>query len=318
MSEEKKRAVVALGGNAIIQQDQEGTYEEQMLNVRETTEVLGDMILSGDYQFVITHGNGPQVGAILLQNEAGESEGVPALPMDACGAQSQGLIGYMIQQCLGDIFREADREDISVATVVTQTIVDKNDSAFENPSKPVGPFYEEREAKKLAEEKDWTVINDAGRGWRRVVPSPDPEDLAESGPIKELLGTGIVPIVSGGGGIPVVREGDNLKGVEAVIDKDLAAEKVAETVDADSLVILTDVNGVAINYNEPDEEWLDEISVKEAKKYMKEGHFSEGSMKPKVLAGIRFIESGGKEAIISSLDKAKEAFEGESGTRIIK
>lgn len=316
MVKEKKKVVIALGGNAILQQDQDGTYEEQLDNVQGTADVIGDMVLSGKFKVAVTHGNGPQVGAILLQNDAGESEGVPAMPMDVCGAQSQGMIGYMMQQCLGKVFQESDRPDIPVATVITQTVVDEDDPAFENPSKPVGPFYKKSEAQQLAEEKDWTVIDDAGRGWRRIVPSPDPKGLAEEEAIKSLYDSGTVPIVSGGGGIPVVKKDSGYKGREAVIDKDLAAERVAEAVDAEILIILTDVNGAAINYGEPDEEWLKEVKLDEMKRYFEEGHFSEGSMKPKVKSAIRFLESGGERAIIASLNEAAEAVRGETGTVI--
>jgi carbamate kinase len=224
----------------------------------------------------------------------------------------------MIQQSLRDIFAEGGQPDIPIATVVTQVIVDKNDSAFKNPTKPVGLFYTEEVAKKLAKEKNWTVISDAGRGWRRVVPSPDPRDIAEKEAIRAMIDAHVVPIVSGGGGIPVVEENGKLKGVEAVIDKDLAGERVAEAVDADVLLILTDVNGAAINYKKPDEKWLRKITVTEAKKYLQEGQFAKGSMGPKMLAAIRFIEWGGKQAIITSLDKAYDAIEGKTGTEIVK
>jgi carbamate kinase len=311
--------VAALGGNAILQPGQKGTYEEQLANVKKTAKHLANMIMSKKYQVIITHGNGPQVGAILLQNDAGYAAfNVPAMPMDVCGAESQGLIGYMIQQSLREIFVEGGRPDIPVATVVTQVIVDRNDPAFENPTKPVGPFYTEEVAKKLAKEKNWTVISDAGRGWRRVVPSPDPKDIAEKEAIRAMIDAHVVPIVSGGGGIPVVEENGKLKGVEAVIDKDLAGERVAEAVDADVLLILTDVNGAAINYRKPDEKWLRKITVAEAKKYMREGQFAKGSMEPKMLAAIRFIEWGGKRAIITSLDKAHDAIESKTGTEIVK
>ncbi len=315
----KIRIVAALGGNAILQPGQKGTYEEQLANVKKTAKHLANMVMSKKYQVIITHGNGPQVGAILLQNDAGQAAfNVPAMPMDVCGAESQGLIGYMIQQSLRDIFVEGGRLEIPIATVVTQVIVDKNDPAFKNPSKPVGPFYTEEVAKKLAKEKNWTVISDAGRGWRRVVPSPDPKDIAEKEAIRAMIDAHVVPIVSGGGGIPVVEEKGRLRGVEAVIDKDLAGERVAEAVDADVLLILTDVNGAAINYRKPDEKWLRKITVAEAKKYMQEGQFAKGSMGPKMLAAIRFIEWGGKRAIITSLDKAYDAIESKTGTEIVK
>jgi len=315
----KMRIVAALGGNAILQPGQKGTYEEQLVNIKKTAKHLANMIMSKKYQVIITHGNGPQVGAILLQNDAGQATfNVPAMPMDVCGAESQGLIGYMIQQSLREIFIEGERPDIPVATVVTQVIVDKNDPAFKNPTKPVGPFYTEEVAKKLAKEKNWTVISDAGRGWRRVVPSPDPKDIAEKEAIRAMIDAHVVPIVSGGGGIPVIEENGKLKGVEAVIDKDLAGERVAEAVDADVLLILTDVNGAAINYKKSDEKWLRKITVAEAKKYLQEGQFAKGSMGPKMLAAIRFIEWGGKRAIITSLDKAYDAIEGKAGTEVVK
>ena len=315
----KIRIVAALGGNAILQPGQKGTYEEQLANVKKTAKHLANMIMSKKYLVIITHGNGPQVGAILLQNDAGQAAfNVPAMPMDVCGAESQGLIGYMIQQSLRDIFVEGGQPEIPVATVVTQVIVDRNDPAFKNPTKPVGPFYTEEAAKKLAKEKNWAVISDAGRGWRRVVPSPDPRDIAEKEAIRAMIDAHVVPIVSGGGGIPVVEENGKLRGVEAVIDKDLAGERVAEAVDADVLLILTDVNGAAINYRKPDEKWLRKITVAEAKKYLQEGQFAKGSMGPKMLAAIRFIEWGGKRAIITSLDKAYDAIEGKTGTEIVK
>jgi len=315
----KIRIVAALGGNAILQLGQKGTYEEQLANIKKTAKHLANMIMSKKYQVIITHGNGPQVGAILLQNDAGQATfNVPAMPMDVCGAESQGLIGYMIQQSLRDIFAEGGRPDIPVATVVTQVIVDKNDPAFKNPTKPVGPFYTEEVAKKLAKEKNWMVISDAGRGWRRVVPSPDPKNIAEKVAIRAMIDAHVVPIVSGGGGIPVIEENSKLKGVEAVIDKDLAGERVAEAVDADVFLILTDISGAAINYRKPDEKWLRKITVAEAKKYLQEGQFAKGSMEPKMLAAIRFIEWGGKRAIITSLDKAHDAIEGKTGTEIVK
>jgi len=311
----RKRVVIALGGNAILQRGQKGTYEEQMGNVRKTAKQIADIILGNEYEVVITHGNGPQVGTILLQQDAGEHvHGIPAQPMDVCGAMSQGQIGYMIQQAL---VNELKKRGITkpVATVVTQTIVDKNDPAFQHPSKPVGPFYDEETAKKLAKEKGWVVIEDAGRGWRRVVPSPDPKGHVEAPIIQDLVEKGFIVIASGGG-IPVIEENGELKGVEAVIDKDLAGEKLAEEVDADVLMILTDVNGAAINYGKPDEQWLGEVKVNELKKYYEDGHFKKGSMGPKVLAAIRFVEWGGERAVIAALDKAVEALEGKTGTQV--
>ncbi|NJE46669.1 carbamate kinase [Thermococcus sp. GR7] len=313
-----KRVVIALGGNAILQRGQKGTYEEQMTNVMKTAKQIVDIILDGDYEVVITHGNGPQIGALLLHMDAGQQiHGIPAQPMDVAGAMTQGQIGYMIQQAIRNELKRRGVER-PVATIVTQTLVDKNDPAFQNPSKPVGPFYDEETAKKLAREKGWTVIEDSGRGWRRVVPSPDPIGHVETPVIRELVEKGFIVIASGGGGVPVVEEDGMLKGVEAVIDKDLAGEKLAEEVNADIFMILTDVNGAAINYGKPDEKWLGRVTVEELRRYYEEGHFKKGSMGPKVLAAIRFVEWGGERAVIAALDKAVEALEGKTGTQVIK
>ncbi|WP_297507972.1 carbamate kinase [Thermococcus sp.] len=310
-----KRVVIALGGNAILQRGQKGTYEEQMENVRKTAKQIAEIVERG-YEVVITHGNGPQVGALLLHMDAGQQlYGIPAQPMDVAGAMTQGQIGYMIGQALINELRQRGIER-PVATVVTQTIVDKNDPAFQNPSKPVGPFYDEETAKRLAKEKGWTVIEDAGRGWRRVVPSPDPKGHVEAPVIVDLVEKGFIVIASGGGGVPVVEENGQLRGVEAVIDKDLAGEKLAEEVKADIFMILTDVNGAAINYGKPNERWLGEVTAEELRRYYQEGHFKKGSMGPKVLAVIRFVEWGGERAIIASLEKAVEALEGKTGTQV--
>ncbi|NJE29966.1 carbamate kinase [Thermococcus sp. 18S1] len=313
-----KRVVIALGGNAILQRGQKGTYEEQMANVMKTARQIVDIILDGDYEVVITHGNGPQVGALLLHMDAGQAaHGIPAQPMDVAGAMTQGQIGYMIQQAIRN---ELKRRGIDrpVATIVTQTIVDKDDPAFQHPSKPVGPFYDEETAKKLAEEKGWVVVEDSGRGWRRVVPSPDPKGHVEAPVIVDLVEKGFIVITSGGGGVPVIEEDGQLKGVEAVIDKDLAGERLAEEVNADIFMILTDVNGAAINFGKPDERWLGEVTVEELRKYYEEGHFKKGSMGPKVLAAMRFVEWGGERAVIAALDRAVEALEGKTGTQVIK
>jgi len=317
MTVEKQLVVVALGGNAILQPGQRGTFDEQMLNVHTTCVQLAQMIESGKYKVVVTHGNGPQVGNLLLQNEAGKEVAAP-MPLFVCGAESQGMIGLMIQQNLGNLLAEAGKGDIPIATIVTQVVVDKEDQAFVNPTKPVGPFYSEAEAKALESQKGYNVREDAGRGWRRVVPSPDPIAIHEKVAIRQLVDARSIVIASGGGGIPVVKEDGKLKGVDAVIDKDLAGERLAVDVGAPIFMVLTDVDSVRLNYNTPDEVALSQITVAEAKKYAEEGHFAKGSMGPKVRAAIRFVEAGGEKSVITSLDKAFDALEGRAGTTIIK
>ena len=317
MDSGRKTVVVALGGNAIIQPGQKGTFEEQMINVHVTCEQLAQMVKSGDYRVVVTHGNGPQVGNLLLQNEAGKDVAAP-MPLFALGAQSQGFIGLMIQQNLGNLLAEQGNGDIPVATIVTQVVVDKDDPAFANPTKPVGPFYSEEEAKALEADKGYNIREDAGRGWRRVVPSPDPIEINEKSAIRLLVEAKSLVIASGGGGIPVMRENGKLVGVDAVIDKDLAGERLAVDVGASIFMVLTDVDSVRLNYNTPDEKALSSITVDEAKKYAEEGHFAKGSMEPKVRAAVRFVEAGGEKAIITSLDQAVAALEGNAGTTITK
>jgi len=315
MNQQKQLTVVALGGNAILQPGQEGSFEEQMKNVRVTCEQLAEMVVSGEYKVVITHGNGPQVGNILLQNETAKSVAAP-MPLFVCGAESQGLIGFMIQQNLMNLLAERGMPQVPVATVVTQVIVGRDDPAFAHPTKPVGPFYKEEEAKALEREKGYHVREDAGRGWRRVVPSPDPIAIAEKEAIRKLVEARAIVIASGGGGIPVVREESGLRGVDAVIDKDLAGERLAADVGASIFMILTDVDQVKLNYKTPEEKGVSRMTLAEAKRYHAEGHFAKGSMEPKVRAAIRFIEAGGKRAIITSLHRALDALEGHAGTTI--
>jgi carbamate kinase len=315
MTNEKKVTVIALGGNAILQPGQRGTFDEQMANVKTTCEQLTQMVESGKYKIIITHGNGPQVGNILLQNETAKEVAAP-MPLYVCGAESQGLIGYMMQQTLHNLLSEKGKGNIPIATVVTQVVVDKDDQAFQNPTKPVGPFYSEEEAKKLQSEKGYHIKEDAGRGWRRVVPSPDPIEIFEKEAIRQLVEARSIVIASGGGGIPVVKEGEKLVGVDAVIDKDLAGERLAVDVEAKIFLILTDVDEVKLNYKTPQERGISHMTVEEAKRYREEGHFAKGSMEPKVRAAIRFIEAGGEKAIITSLDKAVDALEGNAGTTI--
>ncbi|MFN3346226.1 MAG: carbamate kinase [Candidatus Bipolaricaulaceae bacterium] len=312
-----KTVVVALGGNALLQVGQKGTFEEQMQNVYNAAEQLAELVLSGKWRLVITHGNGPQVGNILLQNEAGKHL-VPPMPMDVCGAESQGMIGYMIQQALHNTLAKRGRPDIPVVTLVTQVLVDKNDPAFQNPTKPVGPFYAKEEALRLKEEKGWQVVEDAGRGWRRVVPSPDPKAIVEREAIRILVEHGAIVVASGGGGIPVIKEDGAYRGVEAVIDKDLAGERLAEDVGAQVFLILTDVDRVRLNFRKPNEVVVERMTVSEAKRYLAEGHFAKGSMEPKVKACVRFVEAGGELAVIASLPQASAALEGRAGTQIVR
>ena len=307
-----KRVVVALGGNAILQPKQAGTSEIQLENVRNTCTQLADLITQG-YQLIITHGNGPQVGNILLQNEEAKSV-VPPMPLDICGSQTQGFIGYMIQQSMKNLLPQRN-----VGTVVTQVLVDINDTAFQNPTKPIGSFYTQEEADKLRAEKGYAMVEDSGRGWRRVVPSPDPKTIIEKELVLALLEKDFIVIAAGGGGVPVVSDANGLlTGVEAVIDKDLAGQRLAMDVDADVLMILTDVQAVAINWGKPDQLFLGRLSVDEARKLMAEGHFKAGSMGPKVEAAVRFVEQGGEMSVIASLNNAADALAGKAGTIITK
>jgi len=310
-----RTVVVALGGNAILQPGQKGTFEEQTENVRKTAKQIALIISQGE-RVVITHGNGPQVGNILIQNEAARDK-VPSMPMDICGAESQGMIGYMMQMYIKNALEELGL-DLPVVSLITQTLVSKDDPAFSNPTKPVGPFYDERWAREREAKYGEKWIEDSGRGWRRVVPSPDPKEIVEAASIKALVQSGHVVISTGGGGIPVVCDDNGmLRGVEAVIDKDLGAERLASQVGADVLMILTDVMGAAVNYGTPSEKWLGKVSLDQMKEYEKAEHFKKGSMGPKVRALIRFLEHGGKEGIIASLDRAVEALHGEAGTRVV-
>ncbi|HDD57388.1 MAG TPA: carbamate kinase [Thermoplasmatales archaeon] len=309
-----KRAVIALGGNALIKPGQKGTIYEQFANTRETVKSIVKIIKDG-WDVVLTHGNGPQVGAILLQNQAGRDL-VPPMPLGICVAESQGLIGYMIQQCLSNALRkEGINKD--VVTIVTQVLVDDKDPAFENPTKPIGPYFNEDQALKLL--KDGYQMTKQKNGWRIVVPSPDPKAIIEANIIKTLLDDGIIVIAAGGGGMPVVeRKGWGLDGREAVVDKDLSAERLAEAIGADVLLILTDVPYVYLNYGSEDQEPLRQVNLEEIKKFYEDGHFPAGSMGPKILAAIRFLENGGERAIIADIDHAWEALKGETGTHITK
>lgn len=310
-----KKLVIALGGNALQEAGKPATAQAQLEVVEKTSEYIADIVERG-YEVIVAHGNGPQVGRIVIQNEVA-SAATPAMPFDVCGAMSQGMIGYHIQQGLSKVLRHRGINK-NVVTVVTQVVVDKDDPKFKAPSKPIGPFYTEEEAKAIAAEKGYTMKEDAGRGWRRVVASPLPVEIVELDAVKTLNDAGFVVVTVGGGGIPVIRnDAGDLEGVAAVIDKDLASEKLARDMDADALVILTAVEKVSINFKKPDQKDLDRMSAAEAKQYIKEGHFAPGSMLPKIEAALNFVESKpGRIAIITSLDKAADAIEGRAGTTI--
>ena len=310
----KKRAVIALGGNALVKEGQKGTIYEQFSNTRKSAKSIVQMIKNG-WDVVITHGNGPQVGAILLQNKEAKNI-TPSMPLGICVAESEGLIGYMIQQCLSNTLKR-EHIDKSVIALITQVIVDEDDPSLSHPTKPIGPYYTEDEAKQM--EKDGIKMIKQPRGWRMVVPSPDPQRIVESHIIRQMLDDGIIVIASGGGGMPVVeKEGWGLTGLEAVVDKDLASERLAEAIDADLLLILTEVEKVFLNFGTPDQKALDKVTLNELKKYYKEGQFPEGSMAPKILSAIRFLEAGGRKVIISHIDKGWEAVQEKTGTHIVK
>lgn len=309
-----EKIVIALGGNALQSGKSEATAEAQLEVVKKTCEYIADISCKG-YEIGLVHGNGPQVGRILLASETAKDV-TPAMPFDVCGAMSQGYIGYHLQQALKYALSKKGR-NIPVLTVATQMVVEKSDKAFQNPTKPIGPFYSEAEAKALETEKGYTMKEDAGRGFRRVVASPLPRKIVEIDAVKKLWDTSIV-ISCGGGGIPVVENADgSMEGVAAVIDKDFAAELLAEQVEADVLMILTEVEKVAVNFNKPDQKDLDSLNLEDAVKYIEEGQFAPGSMLPKVEAAMKFVRAyPNKRAIITSLDKAIEALEGKTGTVI--
>ena len=309
-----EKIVVALGGNALQSGKAEPTAEAQLQVVRNTCERIADISEMG-YEVAVVHGNGPQVGHILLASETAKDV-TPAMPFDVCGAMSQGYIGYHLQQALKYALNKRN-QDIPVVTIATQMVVEPNDPGFKNPTKPIGPFYSEEEAKALQEEKGYAMKEDAGRGWRRVVASPIPRKIVEIDAIKKLWDSTIV-ISCGGGGIPVIENADgSLEGTAAVIDKDFAAELLAEQVDADVLMILTEVEKVAINFNKPDQQDLDHMTLLDGVKYIEEGQFPAGSMLPKVESCIEYVEhTENGRALITSLEKAKEALQGLTGTVI--
>lgn len=308
-----KKIVIALGGNALG-----NTPGEQIEAVKQTAKSLVDLVVKGN-KIIVGHGNGPQVGMINLAMETAHQTDakIPAMPFPECGAMSQGYIGYHLQNALRNEFDSINKKDIPVATVVSQVVVAKEDPAFENPTKPIGSFYTQEEAEKIAVQKGYQFKEDAGRGYRRVVASPKPVDIVEKDSIMALYDAGTVVIAGGGGGIPVIHEDDQYQGVPAVIDKDFTAAKLAELVDADVLVVLTAVDQVAINFGKEDETWLDTMSLDECKKHIEDEQFAPGSMLPKVEAAMSFVQSKpGRKALITSLEKADDALDRKTGTWI--
>lgn len=315
---EKKLAVIAIGGNSLIADKEHQTVADQYSAICTTAKHIVDLIEEG-FTVVVTHGNGPQVGFILRRSEiAHESTGMHSVPLVSCGADTQGAIGYQIQQAMDNEFKSRGL-DKSAVTIVTQVAVDRNDQAFTNPSKPIGTFYTEDQIETIRKEHpDWDMVSDAGRGYRRVVPSPRPKEIVEKGAINTLLESGLNVIAVGGGGIPVVKEDNGYVGVDAVIDKDFATSLLAAELKADLLIISTGVPQVALNFNTPEEKRLKDVSLDEVKGYMDEGHFAPGSMLPKIQAVVSFLEKGGKKAIITDPEHIKAAVAGETGTHITK
>lgn len=313
--QKKGLAVVAVGGNALIQDKDHQSVQDQYNAAVKTIKHIANMIADG-WDVVVTHGNGPQVGFILRRSEIAAGE-LHEVPLDYCGADTQGSIGYMFQQALYNEFRERGIQK-QAATVITQTIVDSKDPAFENPTKPIGSFMDAQLAMEKKEKEGWVVVEDAGRGWRRVVPSPIPQVIVEADAIRSLIDNGFVVVAVGGGGIPVMEnENGDLIGVEAVIDKDFGSAILASMIDADLFLISTAVEKVAVNFNKPDQKWLDEITVAEAEAYIEEGQFAKGSMLPKIQAILKYMSSGGKKALITDPEHIKDALDGKTGTWIL-
>jgi carbamate kinase len=307
------RILVALGGNAIQGQETEGTAEEQFDNVRRVCRLLVAIIQMG-HKVTITHGNGPQVGDILLREELAKGT-LPPMPMDICSAESQGMIGYMIQQSLRNELRKVGL-DMPVATLLTETVVDANDPAFKNPTKPVGPFYTASEAARLKEENGWSLVNDSERGYRRAVPSPTPLSIVQGETIRALISLGAIVIAAGGGGVPVTL-GDESRGADGVIDKDLCAAVLGKVINADVLLLLTGVENVFLDYGNPRQRPVDRMSVQECRRFLGEGQFPAGSMGPKIESAVSFLEAGGSRVIITSVEMALEALAGSAGTTIV-
>jgi carbamate kinase len=316
MTDRPKLAVVAVGGNALISDKDHLSIADQFVQAGVTARHIADMIEAG-WNVIVTHGNGPQMGFILRRSELSVHEVAP-VPMDYAGADLQGAIGYMFVKAFRNEFRRRGLQRQPVA-VVTETLVDPDDPAFKDPTKPIGSHMEEGRAKELAAKQGWTVKEDAGRGWRRVVPSPAPKKIVDLDVVRTLVDAGYVVIGCGGGGIPVVEDGDrNLRGVEAVIDKDLASSLLARTIGADLFMVSTGVERVAIHFNQPNQRWLDKITVSDAERYYAEDQFDKGSMGPKIRALIDYLEAGGKEGLITNPENIGRALSGETGTRIVR
>ena len=316
---DKKVAVVAIGGNSLIRDPKRVTVEDQEDALRETARHVVDMVAAG-WDVAIGHGNGPQVGFILRRSEiAAKTEGMHEVPLDVCGADSQGAIGYEFQQAMqNELYQRGIKKN--VCTVITQVLVDKDDPAFKNPSKPIGGFMDEADARRREKEMGWSVVEDAGRGWRRVVPSPLPKEIVEFDSVKTLIDAGVIVITVGGGGIPVIDAGNGeYRGTAAVIDKDFASSLLARAIHSDLFLIATAVEKVAINYGKQDQKWLDRLTLAEAKQFLAEGtHFAKGSMAPKIQAIIWYLENGGKEALITNPENIGRALRGETGTWIVQ
>ncbi|MDP4127215.1 MAG: carbamate kinase [Bacillota bacterium] len=311
---QKKIAVVAFGGNALLPETQNGSFEEQQANADAASEAILGIACSG-YEVILVHGNGPQVGQLLVQNEESAAK-IPMLPLDACVAATQGTIGFILTTALRQTIKRLGIDKDTV-TVLTNVAVDPADQAFQNPTKPIGAFMSAERAQEMKENKGWKVVEDSGRGYRRVVPSPKPRRIMESKAIRDLAQAGYIVMACGGGGIPVAKVNDRFTGLEAVIDKDLASSLLAAEVSADLYIVLTGVPQVAINFGKPNMQFLERITVSEAEKYMSEGHFPSGSMGPKISAALKFISDSGKEVLITSAEKLEAALQGQSGTYIV-
>lgn len=311
---DKSLTIISIGGNTLIRQGEKGAIDEQFAHTEECASYIARLAARGG-KVVVTHGNGPIVGNIVIRNEAAKAI-IPPMPLYICNADSEGGIGFMIQQSLYNQFKKLNIKR-NVATIVTQVVVDKNDAAFSNPTKPIGPFYANEEAETIRRQKGWQIVEDSKRGYRRVVPSPKPIKVIEVEVIRKLAMDGVIVIAAGGGGVPVIELKDGcLKGIDAVIDKDLATAVLACDIEADTFIDLTSINNVFINFGKQNQKALDRLSIADAKKYLNAGEFAPGSMGPKIEAAIEFLESGGKDVIITAPNLLEKALEGKAGTRI--